>query len=307
MKLKYKILIVSLTLLTTCSLANPLRADDEPIETAHPYLGVRLDPNPLDPLLQKHLRLDENQGILILNVQLDSPAHKADLDRDDIIISFAGNPIYSYQEFIDDIGQTPVDKEVSLQIIHLGQRQTIPVKLQQKRQGKWKYPFEASPAQPFRPGRIFRIDPGEKHWRQVPFGDMPEMRDYFRRFFRQKHFYRNQNDSQNYEITIEGDPVRDDVRIIVRDLENNTNYETTAKDIEDLPEKYRIAAKDALSQAQQSSNLEDLWPKRDYKLHPRADDFSNDLQEKMRDIHKRMELMEKRHEEMIKRLKELDK
>jgi S1-C subfamily serine protease len=53
-----------------------------------PYMGVWLDTSPLPDLLIKHLGLSPSQGIRITNVHRDSPADRAGLERDDIIIAF---------------------------------------------------------------------------------------------------------------------------------------------------------------------------------------------------------------------------
>ena len=83
-------------------LANPAWAEMAD-ETAKSYIGVRL--NQVPEILRKHLKLDDNRGLLVQNIQLGSPADKAGLEKDDIIISWNGQPVTSYQEFVDQVQQ----------------------------------------------------------------------------------------------------------------------------------------------------------------------------------------------------------
>ena len=62
-------------------LADLVQAQDDIEKSPRPYLGVKLDPNPLPELLVKHLNLDSDRGLLIKNIQRDSPADKAGLEN----------------------------------------------------------------------------------------------------------------------------------------------------------------------------------------------------------------------------------
>lgn len=216
-----------------------------------PYIGVRLDPNPLPELLRKHLQLEENEGLLIINVQQDSPAHQVGLERDDIIVGFQSEKVFGYDDFVAEVHSSGVGTEVSLEIIHQGRRKTANLVLAPYTQTrKWVYPFHRDLNIPRSQDRIFYIDPDEERWRQIPFENIPEN---IYRLFQQKRVYRIENDDKNLEIIIEGDPRQDDVKVIVRDLDNDREYEIRADDIEDLPEKYRREVRDALSEAREGS------------------------------------------------------
>ena len=106
-----------------------LAADTDPND-ARPYIGVMLDPAPLPDLLVKHLNLAPGQGIRIANIHCGSPADKAGLERDDIIIGFQGKDVDDQQKFVDDVRKAGIGTEVSLQIIHLGKRKTVMLKLE---------------------------------------------------------------------------------------------------------------------------------------------------------------------------------
>ena len=121
------------------------------------YVGVALDPSPLDSLLAKHLRLDADEGLLIRNVQLDSPADKAMLERDDIIVGFEGEPVRRFDDFVGAIHEAGIGTEVTLEVIHLGQRKSVELTIEAKPDHlKWKHHFEPERTERIRPGRIWR-------------------------------------------------------------------------------------------------------------------------------------------------------
>ena len=99
-------------------------------ERAYVGMGIKLDPIPLPDLLRKHLDLSPDQGIRIINIYRDSPADKAGLERDDIIIGFQGKDLNSNSELVSAVRQAGVGAEVSLEVIHLGQRKTVELKLE---------------------------------------------------------------------------------------------------------------------------------------------------------------------------------
>jgi serine protease Do len=57
------------------------------------YLGVRLDPRPLDPKLAKNLHLPSNRGALVVDVQPGSPADQVGLKADDVIVKLANHDV----------------------------------------------------------------------------------------------------------------------------------------------------------------------------------------------------------------------
>jgi len=200
-------------------------------------IGVMLDTTPLSDLLTKHLRLEPEQGVRISNVQQNSPADKAGLERDDIIIGFEDEKIKSLEQLVDAVQQAGVGAEVSLEIIHLGRRKTIELQLEAVRDDSGlKYPSEPEIFQSWRPGKMFRFKPGDKSWMEMelPFdGKSFEVYDYYR-----------SDDGEGYSITIEGDPEDEDTQITVSI--GPEEYKTTIGEIDKLPQKYREVAEEAL-------------------------------------------------------------
>ena len=135
MKAKNIILTIALILIS----AGTGLAGDMDLNEERPYIGVMLDGSPLPDLLVKHLALEPGQGIRIANIHCGSPADKAGLERDDLIIGLEDGIVDDQQQFVDNvrkagIGQrtTRVNAECLFEILRgskqVGRRSPIPVK-----------------------------------------------------------------------------------------------------------------------------------------------------------------------------------
>lgn len=314
MKAKNTALISFVALL---SIATTLFADSESADT-HPSMGVWLDTSALPDLLIKHLGLSPDQGIRISNVHRDSSADKAGLERDDIIIGFEGKKVKNSesQEFIDEVRKAGIGTEVTLEIIHLGERKTIKLKLEPfKSEREFKYPAEPEIFQSWRPGKMFRLKPGDKDWIEIELPFLEKSLEVYD--------YHHLDDGKGYTITIEGDPDDEDTKITVR--VGDEEYETTIGNIDKLPKKYREAAKNALENSRKHSRQrkqvkarkfslppalrpdELLKPFRDSKRFPVTPDLPPfGPQDQMFDkIEKQMRKLQERIEELEKRLGEV--
>lgn len=282
----------------------------------HPWMGVLLDTTPLPDLLIKHLGLAPGQGIRIGNVHRGSPADKAGLERDDIIIGFQGKDVTDYDTFVDDVRKAGVGTEVSLAIIHLGQRQTVKLKLEPFTGNvDLKYPSEPQMAESWRPGKIWRFTPEDKEWREILRDNMPKDFDLnVNRFFDEVHTYHHSN-GEDYTVTIQGDPNNEDAAVIVRS--GDAEYKTTAKHIDKLPEKYREPAAQALKDAKKASakaeaerrpqRVPSSWRPFLDRLRPGANPPADRLgpneqtiekmQKQMRELQQRMDKLEKQQKQ----------
>ena len=106
-----KIALLSIILVLLCRGSVSAEAG---IDLGQAYIGVILQSDPLPKLLTKHLRLKADQGLLIRNVQLDSPADKIGLERDDIIIGFEGSDVTDFEKFRSDIVKAGIGAKVKL-------------------------------------------------------------------------------------------------------------------------------------------------------------------------------------------------
>jgi hypothetical protein len=217
-------------------------------EGERPYIGLQLDPMPLPELLTKHLGLEAGQGIRISNITVDSPADKAGLERDDIVIAFQGKAVTGPDEFVAAVGKLDVGAKVSLEIIHLGQRKTLELELASlPAESKMKYPPEPEAVTSWRPGKVFRIGPGGRDWMEIPFDKLPNVNFDVKKFFQETYTYHHSTDGEDYTVTIEGSPKDEQSRVIVE--AGDAEYSTTVGKLDALPEKYRGAAKEAIDNA----------------------------------------------------------
>ena len=296
-------------------------------EAERPYLGVRLDSEPLPALLTKHLGLDEGQGIRIQNVSVGSPADEAGLERDDIILGFQGQDVTDVERFVQDVRQAGIGTTVSLEILHLGRRQVLEIELEPLTADvEWKHPPEPEIVTSWRPGKFFRIGPDGQEWIEIPFDKMPEFNVDVKNFFKERYTYQHADDGEAFTITIEGDPSDEDTIIIVR--KGQTEHTATVKDVDALPEAYREPVHDALDNARHSAKhtfrmrgfslpkppkvdirgryFQDMTvPRPDLdRWSEKTDRAFESLREQIERLQERMEELEVRNREMLDRLLE---
>jgi hypothetical protein len=287
----------------------------------HPFLGMSLDMAPLPDLLTKHLRLDPGQGIRINNVVIGSPADRAGLERDDIVVAFQGQKVGSSQQLTGAIRKAGIEAAVALEVIHLGQRQTVQTKLEPAPEPtavKWKYPAEPDVVTSWRPGRIFKIGPdGQRS--EIPINKIPDVGIDLKKYFKESYTYHHTTGGDNYSITIEGDPADKNSQVRVQD--GSTEYSATAGALEALPEKYREPARQAVDDARTSLKTDirielpdavspeagrqffESIPQLDLgRLSEQKDQVLQKLQGQMEQLQQRIKEMEDRNRELVDKL-----
>ncbi len=313
--------IVSLSCLVLLAFGSASRAEGE-----RPYIGIELDAAPLPELLTKHLGLEAGQGIRVVNITVASPADKAGLERDDIVTALQGKAVSSPEQIIEAVRKLEVGAQVSLDVIHLGQRKNLQVELASvPEDGKLKYPPEPESVMSWRPGKLFKVGPGGRDWTEIPFDKIPEFDFKTNKLFKEFYTYHHSTDGEDYTITIEGSPEDPQSRVTVRS--GQTECSTTRDNLEALPEKYRGPAKEALDSAHTKAKKDifiggkfrlpeppspeafrkyfDNFPRPDMERWSEQKDRAVQmLQEQMERLQQRMQDMEKSHQEMFERLLE---
>lgn len=308
--MKARNIIMTITLVLVWSgigLATDTDSTDE-----HPYIGVMLDPAPLPDLLVKHLNLEPGQGIRIANISRNSPADKAGLERDDIIIGFEGKNVDDNKQFVDDVHKAGIGTEVSLEVIHLGKHKTVTLKLEGiKGDFDLKYPPEPQIEQSWRPGKIFRLRPGDDDWKEVFRDNIPSDFDVnIKKFFNEIYTYKH-SDGEDYTITIKGNP--NDVESTITVEVGDNTYKTTLKEIDKLPEKYQKPAEQAIKDARKASKSRKFyqhfetpsfdWPSYFDKIRPDfkapnmsfgpPDEMFDSIKRQMKELQQRLDKLEK--------------
>ena len=95
------------------------------------YLGVSLADVGSDEV--SRLRLPGERGALVKEVSADSPAAKAGLKEDDVILSYDGETVHSAAQLSRLVRETPAGRKVALGISRNGSRQELAVTLEEGR------------------------------------------------------------------------------------------------------------------------------------------------------------------------------
>ncbi|MDA1014708.1 MAG: trypsin-like peptidase domain-containing protein [Planctomycetota bacterium] len=92
------------------------------------YLGIKLDPD-FDAASAYRLKLDRPRGARIMEVYSNTPASKARLQVDDVIVEFNGRKVEDHDHLINLVSLTGVSRTIPVIVIRNGQRLTISVLL----------------------------------------------------------------------------------------------------------------------------------------------------------------------------------
>ncbi len=94
------------------------------------YLGVVIQP--LNQQLAEQFGVKVREGILVGDVQPNSPAAQAGLKAGDLILKFEGKPVSDVQQLVGLVDRSPVGGKATLQIVREGKRMEIPVTLREQ-------------------------------------------------------------------------------------------------------------------------------------------------------------------------------
>ena len=92
------------------------------------WLGVSVQDITLTD--KESLNLNVDQGSLVRAVVFDSPAYKAGLKKNDVIVEFAGHMISNSRKLPKEVVYTPSGEKISLKLVREGKTMTINVTLQ---------------------------------------------------------------------------------------------------------------------------------------------------------------------------------
>jgi serine protease Do len=88
------------------------------------YLGVRLDPQ-FDTRAATMLKLDRARGARVTQVYPNTPAARAQLLVDDVVLGFDGVEVLDENHLINLVSLTPIGRKVSLEVWRAGQRMSL--------------------------------------------------------------------------------------------------------------------------------------------------------------------------------------
>jgi S1-C subfamily serine protease len=91
------------------------------------YLGVGVTDLNSDRV--QALKLKDDRGVEVTQVDQDAPAGKAGIKDHDVIVGFSGTPVESAEQFKRLMRETPPGRTVALDVIREGQQQTVKVQV----------------------------------------------------------------------------------------------------------------------------------------------------------------------------------
>ena len=103
-------------------------------EADHPYLGIKM--MTLDSSIKEEINLSsdynfkatENQGVIIVEVMRDSPAHKGGLKRGDTIIKVGGRPVKTAIDVQEQVEASEIGEALLIEVIRHSKTQVIEVR-----------------------------------------------------------------------------------------------------------------------------------------------------------------------------------
>ena len=93
-----------------------------------PWMGVHL--KDVTPEKARELKLPGDYGAIVTKVEPDSPAAKAGLAANDVILEFAGERVRGVAQLGRLVRETPPGRAVNLEVSRDGQQRTFTVKLE---------------------------------------------------------------------------------------------------------------------------------------------------------------------------------
>jgi serine protease Do len=94
------------------------------------YLGVGIQP--LDQQLADQFGVKVREGILVREVQPDSPAAEAGLKTGDLILKFNGKPVSDSQQLVGMVDRSPIGSKANVEILRDGNRMEVAVALHEQ-------------------------------------------------------------------------------------------------------------------------------------------------------------------------------
>lgn len=97
------------------------------------WLGVHIDD--LSPQLGEHFGVKDGQGVLVTEVEADSPAAKAGLKAGDVIIGAGKDEVEETDDLHEALAETKADQEFELEYLRGGKKQKVQVTLGEMPEG----------------------------------------------------------------------------------------------------------------------------------------------------------------------------
>lgn len=129
-----KIAMVIMSGFLVCGTASPsAHAQSNPfpnimqLSSSEAYLGIRMDD--VSAANMSKFKLSSERGVIVHSVENGSPAEEAGLHENDVILEYAGFPVWSVIHFSRLVEETPPGRKVDLGVSRDGKRITLTAKI----------------------------------------------------------------------------------------------------------------------------------------------------------------------------------
>jgi len=102
-----------------------LEVELDPVELSDYWIGLACQTLP--DQMRKDMDLEEDEGILVLDVVDDSPAEKAGFKKDDVLVKAGDKRLAKVQDLIDVVDAAKDENEVAIKLIRNGEPLTLKV------------------------------------------------------------------------------------------------------------------------------------------------------------------------------------
>lgn len=232
-----KRLIYILVCLMACLICLTASAQD-----GRPRLGLTVSPLQASPLLLQHLRLSEDEGLMINNIAVGSELEQSGLSQGDILLAINGQPVSKPADLLKATASLPTNASVTLDVIQKGEHKQLNLKLDNlPDEIVWKY------AQPESRSRasMRSANPGSFSFSQNIQPRQNGGSSASHMMF--KSMVATPDGMKSSTVTLEGS--KDDPDSLVTVQIGSDTYKSRIADIGQLPEDARTAAQQAIAQS----------------------------------------------------------
>ncbi len=129
-----KVVGMNVALISSRGIAIPIQKVSEVVEriasgkpTGRAYLGIISNPVQLPERATKLEQVKQECGLLVVSVEVGSPADKAGLVLGDVLLGFDGNSVGGFHDLTRQLTQDKVGKQVRLQILRAGKPEELTI------------------------------------------------------------------------------------------------------------------------------------------------------------------------------------
>lgn len=245
-------------ILVALALALPATASAQTAEPEQAYLGVHIAPVPRP--LASQLGLEPHEGLLVTEVVPGSPAAKAGVEQDDVLVEVDAVPVQGGEQLVRVVQRAGVGADLRIELIHRGSSKAIVATLETRPKVE-PHAWLPSP-EPLDPWTSMdkMVEEQEKLFdgMKIPLDSAKATKS---QVYVERMSTKTDNGSEMWDVRIDGDPSNPSSHVTIE--RGNDKWEISVKKVDELPKDVRAVAKDAIDHAQRDAvqpSFEDLSP-----------------------------------------------